>query len=123
MVAIDNREGPCWLLVQNPPLFAYYSGLVFNLAAAACLSVCIGRVQVAKMTALQFLFCDVYSAETDFASESLLMTRDIVLMYLPSVAVADIAELGLHHVVRGILFDAPTSIVVSSACVTRTGQP
>lgn len=63
MVGIDDRDVSGWLFVPNPSVLAYFCGVVFSRGTAAFLVVCIAQVDLAVMTALQFLYCTFHGVK------------------------------------------------------------
>lgn len=50
-------------------------------------------------------------ASKNYALQPRLVTRDSVLMFLPSAVVVVVAEFGMLNTLRGTQFDAATSII------------
>lgn len=111
MVEIDDPEGPCSLLVPNPPVSSSNSGIHFNQDSLAVLVVCDAQAELAVMTSSRILQYEFYGAEDDFGLNSRFILHDGVLMYLPSAVLADNEDLGLLHIVQRAQFDAETSFV------------
>lgn len=111
LVRIDSCQESRWLLVPNPHVLDYNSGLVINQGANARQIIRIAQAKFAVMTTFRFPHCTFYGVENDLDLDSRLMTHDIVLMKIPSAVAADIDKLGLLYIVSETQFDASTSIV------------
>lgn len=89
IVGIDARDGPRWLFLPNPLFLTLYGGLFLHHGTSVSLVYRITEVRIGVMAASLFLHCVFYGFEIDLGLDLCLMTRDSVLMYLPSSAVAD----------------------------------